>query len=123
LLQLCVALTTAALDGQAGALSSSSLFNNNQKTKQMNQAEFTLKEMNGVQVLQKDGIPCLCPFRNPFLTPGAIQGHATINNPICSSSCMFFNLAQNGTLSLNNTKHLVLGLNCVKTEFYIKSEI
>lgn len=53
-------------------------------------------ERNIIHILKKNSTVCQCAFRQPTILPHpTLQGQAILNNPICTSSCMFFNLQGN----------------------------
>jgi hypothetical protein len=63
-------------------------------------------------ILEKNGIACSCPFRNPVLLPHpSLAGQVVMNNPICSSACQFFDFDEAESLvflSCTNTPFPVL---------------
>lgn len=82
---------------------------------------YSLEQIQGVTALKKDGNVCLCPFRTPYFTPSQIQGQMHINQPICSSGCMFFSIYGNKLIINEKEKKMVL-LSCVKAQFYIDGD-
>ena len=58
--------------------------------------KFSINPTGDVKVLYKDGNPCPCPFRSPFVNINQITGQPQIDTPICSSVCQFFHLETAG---------------------------
>jgi len=59
------------------------------------QQEYTLQEQNNIFYLKTNGNPMICPFRNPIMIPGKLQGQITYQYLGCSSLCPKFSIHEN----------------------------
>lgn len=48
------------------------------------------EDAKGVIFLESAGVKLICPFRNPFMMPGRMQGNVEIHEKTCNSICPHF---------------------------------
>lgn len=67
--------------------------------------------------LEKNDASCSCPFRNPIMVPGQIQGQINYQDIPCSSLCPLF------LINKEDDSNLSVQLECSKTILKIDSLI
>lgn len=45
---------------------------------------------DGTRRLERNGKPQVCPFRQPYITPGRLQNQVQITKETCNNSCPLF---------------------------------
>ncbi len=54
------------------------------------------QDAKGTISLEVSGQPMICPFRNPFIIPGRMQGTMDVKEKTCCSLCPHFTFQNDG---------------------------
>ena len=73
----------------------------------------TVKEEKGIFTLYRNDQPAICPFRDPIILPGQLQGQVQIIPHTCNSQCPHFNVREASSL-MHEYKTITVEKTCTK---------